>query len=196
MVNRLNGILIFHFFLRESGTHDSGSLPRAYLCPQRNDGTVPDQLKRGIFALSIDRASGIFFVVLGLFVMWERRVLPLGTAAQPGPGYFPLLLAILLVLFGVILFFGGSRSASLRSLKWPEVGTAAAILGCCLFATLGMEMIGYRITMIIILGFLLGVVERLKLWQVFAFALFLAFGSFWLFDTFLKVPLPRGGLGF
>ncbi len=146
--------------------------------------------------MSIDRASGIFFILLGLFVIWERRVLPLGTPAQPGPGYFPLLLALLLLIFGAILLIGGGRSAALRSLKWSEAGTAAAILGCCIFATLGMEVIGYRLTMIAILGFLFGIVERLKIWQTLTLTLFLSLGTFWLFDTFLRVPLPRGGLGF
>ncbi len=146
--------------------------------------------------MSIDRASGAFFILLGFFVIWEGRVLPLGTPAHPGPGYFPLLLAVLLLIFGAILVIGGSRSVPFRSLKWPEAQTAVAILGCCIFATLGMETIGYRLTMMAILVFLFGVIERLKIWQVLTLTLFLALGSFWLFDNFLRVPLPRGGLGF
>lgn len=146
--------------------------------------------------MTIDRASGIFFILLGLFVIWERRVLPLGTPGNPGPGYFPLLLAILLILLGGILLVRGGQAVALRSVKWPEVRTAMAILACCTFATLGMETIGYRVTMVLILGFLFGFLERLKIWQVLALTLSLAFGSFWLFDTFLKVPLPRGGFGF
>lgn len=146
--------------------------------------------------MTIDRASGIFFIFLGLFVIWERRVLPLGTPANPGPGYFPLLLAILLILLGGILVIYGGQAVALRSVKWPEARTAMAILACCVFATLGMETIGYRVTMVLILGFLLGVLERLKIWQVLALTLSLALGSFWLFDHFLKVPLPRGGFGF
>jgi hypothetical protein len=59
-----------------------------------------------------------------------------------------------------------------------------------------MERIGYRITMIIILGFLFGVMERIRLWQALTLALSLALGSFWLFDSLLRVPLPRGGWGF
>jgi putative tricarboxylic transport membrane protein len=146
--------------------------------------------------MTIDRASGIFFVFLGLFVIWERRVLPLGTPGNPGPGYFPLLLAILLILLGGILVIRGKEAVALRSVKWPEVRTAMAILGCCIFATLAMETIGYRVTMVLILGFLFGFLERLKIWQVLALTLSLALGSFWLFDTFLRVPLPRGGFGF
>jgi hypothetical protein len=59
-----------------------------------------------------------------------------------------------------------------------------------------MERVGYRITMIIILGFLLGAMERIRLWQALTLTLGLALGSFWLFDSLLRVPLPRGGWGF
>jgi putative tricarboxylic transport membrane protein len=146
--------------------------------------------------MTIDRISGTFFILLGLFVIWENRVLPLGTTGNPGPGYFPLLLAVLLIFMGGILVIRGGQSIALRSIKWPEARTAMAILGCCIFATLGMETIGYRVTMVLILSFLFGILERLKIWQVLALTLSLAIGSFWLFDTFLKVPLPRGGFGF
>ncbi len=57
--------------------------------------------------MTIDRLSGAFLVLVGLFVVWERRVLPLGTTSHPGPGYVPLLLAILLIVFGAILIVRG-----------------------------------------------------------------------------------------
>ena len=146
--------------------------------------------------MTIDRISGAFFILLGLFVIWERRVLPLGTPGNPGPGYFPLMLAILLIFMGGVMVIRGRQSVALRSIQWPEARTAMAILGCCIFATLGLDTIGYRVSMVLILGFLFGFLEHLKIWQVFALTLSLALGSFWLFDTFLKVPLPRGGFGF
>ncbi len=146
--------------------------------------------------MTIDRISGIFLVLVGVFVAWERRVLPLGTHSHPGPGYFPLLLALILMILGGILALRGGRGEVFRKLKWPEGGHALAILGCCIFATFGMEAIGYRITMMVILGFLLGAVERLKFWLACTLTAALALGSFWVFDTFLKVPLPRGGWGF
>lgn len=100
------------------------------------------------------------------------------------------------MILGGILVIRGGRGESFRTLQWPEGRHALAILGCCLFATFAMEDIGYRITMIIILGFLFGIVERLKLWQIFTLTAALALGTFWVFDSFLKVPLPRGGWGF
>jgi hypothetical protein len=146
--------------------------------------------------MTIDRLSGAFLVLVGLFVVWERRVLPLGTASRPGPGYVPLLLAVLLIIFGVILIARGKCAPAIRSVSWSEAPHAVAILGCCIFITLFMETIGYRLTMLLVLGFLFGVMERIKLWLVLILVGGFSFGTFWLFDTALRVPLPRGGWGF
>ena len=150
--------------------------------------------RAGIF--TIDRLSGGFLVLVGLFVVWERRVLPLGTTHHPGPGYVPLLLAILLILFGAILIARGKGARPLGSLSWSEAPHAVAILGCCIFITAFMETIGYRLSMLIALGFLFGVMERIKLWLTLFLTFGFSFGTFWLFDTLLRVPLPRSGWGF
>ena len=146
--------------------------------------------------MTIDRVSGAFLTLLGLFVVWERRVLPLGTASHPGPGYFPLLLAILLIVLGAILIVRGKEAKKIRSVSWPEAPHAVAILGCCLFISLFMETIGYRLTLLLTLGFLFGVMERIKVWLTLALTLGFSLGTFWLFDSLLRVPLPRGGWGF
>jgi hypothetical protein len=146
--------------------------------------------------MTIDRVSGSALVLLGLFVVWERRVLPLGTHTQPGPGYFPLLLSLLLILLGALLVFQGGAAPALGALAWPEAPHALAILACSAFTTFFLEQVGYRISMIIVLGFLLGVLERLRLWLVALLTLGLSLGTFWLFDSLLRVPLPRGAWGF
>lgn len=146
--------------------------------------------------MTIDRLSGAFLVLVGLFVVWERRVLPLGTAQNPGPGYAPLLLALLLILFGVLLIIQGKGAKPVHSLSWSEAPHAIAILGCCVFTALFMELIGYRLTMFLALGFLFGVMERIKAWLTLTLTLCLSLGSFWLFDSLLRVPLPRSGWGF
>jgi hypothetical protein len=38
--------------------------------------------------------------------------------------------------------------------------------------------------------------ERIKPWLALALTGGFAFGTFWLFDSLLRVPLPRGGWGF
>lgn len=56
-----------------------------------------------------DFASGLMFVAFGAFDLVVASTYPLGTAARMGPGYFPRILGILLILFGAIL--------ALRALK-------------------------------------------------------------------------------
>jgi putative tricarboxylic transport membrane protein len=164
--------------------------------PSLVDHSLPGGPSRWAGFFTIDRLSGAFLVLVGLFVVWERRVLPLGTASRPGPGYFPLLLAILLIIFGAILIARGKVAPIIRSVAWPEAPHAVAILGCCIFITAFMETIGYRLSMLIVLGFLFGIMERIKLWLTLPLTLGFALGSFWLFDSLLRVPLPRGGWGF
>ena len=49
--------------------------------------------------------------------------------------------------------------------------------------------------MAISLGFLIGVVERKGVILTLVFAVAVAAGSYFLFDTLLRVPLPRGPFG-
>jgi len=90
----------------------------------------------------------------------------------------------------------GSSSPLLHSLRWPEIGHAGKILLACSFAALALERIGYRLTVIILLVFLLGVIERQRPVIVTAVALGFSLGTFFLFADLLKVPLPRGPWGF
>ncbi|MGB9700196.1 MAG: tripartite tricarboxylate transporter TctB family protein [Thermodesulfobacteriota bacterium] len=146
--------------------------------------------------MSIDRVSGLALLGISIFVAVESRVLPFGTHSRPGPAYLPFILALFLGAMSLILIFYPKKdSLSIKQLRWTEGKHALAILACCFFGTFAIDQLGYRITMIIILGFLLAVLERMKIWWALLWTLGLALGSFWVFDSLLKVPLPRGGLG-
>lgn len=56
-----------------------------------------------------DFASGLMFIGFGIFDLVVASNYPLGTAARMGPGYFPRILGILLIVFGAVL--------TLRALK-------------------------------------------------------------------------------
>ena len=47
--------------------------------------------------------SGIFFIALGALALWFSRDYTMGSALQPGPGYFPTWLGAILVAFGAII---------------------------------------------------------------------------------------------
>ncbi len=142
--------------------------------------------------LTRDRIAGIALLLFSLAVMWEDRALPLGTFHKPGPGYMPMVLAIVLAAMGILVAAGGGDSPPIASLTWAEGKHALGILAGCAFTALALERLGYRLTMIILVGFLLWVIERKRPVVVVLAALGLSLGTFYLFSSLLKVPLPLG----
>lgn len=49
--------------------------------------------------------SGLMFVVTGIMFAVGARNYSMGISARPGPGYFPLLLGILMAILGAIVLF-------------------------------------------------------------------------------------------
>jgi hypothetical protein len=150
--------------------------------------------------LTTDRVAGGALFAIGVFVICEsllsRRRLPLGTLHTPGPAYVPVVLALLLVVFGLVVVLLGARAPRLASVGWREWRHAAGIFVACAFCAFALERLGYRLTMTFAVLALLAVVERRGLLFSVLFAVGLAFGTFFLFDTVLRTPLPRGAFGF
>jgi hypothetical protein len=145
--------------------------------------------------VTIDRIAGTVLSLFALGVIWESRQFPLGSFRVPGPAFMPVLLASLLLTFGVLIAATGARAERFRSLRWHELRHAAAILVICIFSALALERLGYRLTVFLLLCFLLKVVEKRGWLLTGIFALVLSFGSFFLFYTLLRVPLPLGPWG-
>ena len=61
-----------------------------------------------------DRVAGAAILLFSLYVMWEDRVLPLGTYHRPGPGYMPLILAIILAAAGLLTPVAGRLGVKLE----------------------------------------------------------------------------------
>jgi putative tricarboxylic transport membrane protein len=146
--------------------------------------------------ITTDRLSGSVLVLFALLVVWESRHLPLGTLRQPGPAYVPVVLALLLLLFGVLLVLTRQRPKPLTFLSWIEWRHAVAILAASCFAVFAIERLGYRLTMLLLLVFFLKFLENRGWILSCAYAVMLAFGSFFMFHTVLRVPLPLGPFGF
>ena len=145
--------------------------------------------------LTAQRAAGAVLVLAGALALWEARRFPVGTLARPGPGYLPIVLALVLVAFGVVMLARGGAGVRLAALGWGESRHALAILGACAFVGLALERLGWRLTVGLALLFLFRVLERRSTLFAVALTLGIALGSFWLFNTLLRVPLPRGPFG-
>lgn len=157
-----------------------------------NDSVSTEVSKRGLRG---DSLAGAVLVGIAALVMWENRAYPLGSMAAPGPGSVPLMLAVILGGLGLLIIARGGTSPLLNSIDWSESKRGIVLLIACGVATFALERIGYRLTMIGLLVFMLGVVERKTLLATALVSFGFAFGSYLIFATLLNVQLPRGPWG-
>jgi hypothetical protein len=150
---------------------------------------------RRLAGVASDRAAGVALAGFGLAAAAASLSHPLGTLGEPGPGFLPLALALLLVSLGAAVAIAGGRSPSLEALGFGEWRHAAAVLGACAFAAFALERAGYRATVLAVVAFLTAAVERKPVGPSLAVAAALAFGTYALFADLLRVPLPRGPYG-
>ena len=147
--------------------------------------------------MRIDRASGVALALLAAAVLEEtwRLRLPLGSLGNPGPAYMPAVLAGGLLVAGVLVAALSRSTATLGGAGWSEWRHSVAIVIVCAFVALALERLGYRLTMGLAGAALLGVVERKGIVRTLLVAAGLAAGTYYLFDTLLRVQLPRGPFG-
>ena len=147
-------------------------------------------------SLTIDQATGSFFAAFSLLVLWETRSIPFGFLAEPGPGALPTVLAFTLLACSIAVIAGGRGGKLAAAVEWTEWRHAVAILGACAFMALALERLGYRLTIFVALLVLVGVVEKKGGFAGAAYAGGFSLGTYYLFNTLLRVPLPQGPFGF
>jgi hypothetical protein len=147
--------------------------------------------------VTTDRVAGGALALLALVVVEEcwRGRLPFGTLASPGPAYVPVLLAGLLFVSGILIVAFGRGAMAVAAAGWSEWRHTLAIVATCAFVALALERLGYRISIVVACLFLVGIVERRRPVAAALVAVGLAAGTYYLFDTLLRVRLPRGPFG-
>lgn len=73
--------------------------------------------------------AGAIYIAFGVAGLWLGWANPMGTAGRMGGGYFPKMLSVLLIAFGLMaLARGCSPSASLRQIsglhEWRNSGSS------------------------------------------------------------------------
>ena len=120
---------------------------------------------------------------------------PAGTLAQPGAGFVPRLLAVLLVLAALGLLVHAGSPARLLDIDLADSPITALIVLLLAAATFALERAGYRATMFAFLLLFLVAVERRPAWLSAILSGGFALGSFYLINDVLRVPLPLGRWG-
>ena len=143
-----------------------------------------------------DYIAGGAFIALGLFVFAISGDLPFGSLSAPGAGMMPKLMAGLMMLFAAIVIAMGRDSAAIATIDWSDWTHAALLLVVTAIAVASYRMLGFLITMSLLVFALLVVVERRHVVPAAAYSIALTVFAYWLFGIALKAPLERGLLWF
>jgi len=84
--------------------------------------------------------SGMLFVGIGAFALIYGTKYTIGTAARMGPGYFPRILGILMVVIGLILTFRSLRSKGTPVPGWKWRPTLLVIGSVVLFGAVVKDL--------------------------------------------------------
>lgn len=94
--------------------------------------------------------SGLLFVGLGIFAITLGSNYHLGSAARMGPGYFPRILGILLVVLGAVIAANGLRVKGEPVPPWNWRATIVVLGSVVLFGYL-VEKIGLAIGTVLLI---------------------------------------------
>ncbi|MPZ60509.1 MAG: hypothetical protein GEU93_04270 [Propionibacteriales bacterium] len=147
-----------------------------------------------------DAVSGGILAVFGVFVLFQSLQLRFYIEGVPGPGFFPALLGIALMVTGVALvvtrlrtprgtaeeFRLPGRHEAMRSLGlWVAVMAAALLVGS----------LGFLLTMFLLVAVILFVIERRRGLSSVITAIAVPLLVWLLFAELLQVRLPAGPFG-
>jgi len=130
---------------------------------------APEQPSGGL-AITKDLASGGFFFAAGAVLWFLSRDLAMGTSSQPGSGYLPTVLGILLMILGAGIA-GRERIAGTKSetVKRPALRPFLAVLGIFVFTVL-IESAGFIISASILVALGLAGCGRFRIFELLALA--------------------------
>jgi hypothetical protein len=148
-----------------------------------------------------DQGSGLVLLVIAGFITWGSLSLPYGNIHNPGPGFFPLWLGMILGAMAVGLILKSTRQKEDAKLlqdilsekvRWEKV--FLVLIALILYGSL-MNYFGFLIVTFLLLAFLLYFIEPHPWKTVVGWTLIGAFGAYLIFEVWMKLRLPKGFLG-
>lgn len=146
-----------------------------------------------------DFFSGLMFLAVGIAFAWGATTYNVGDGARMGPGYFPLMLGIVMAVLGAVVTFkalvveteGGDKIGSWAWKPLVFIIGANLAFGVLLggLPSIGVPAMGLIIAIyaLTILSSLAG--ERFKLRDVLILATILSVGSYLAFIVLLKLQI-------
>ncbi|MBP1724012.1 MAG: tripartite tricarboxylate transporter TctB family protein [Deltaproteobacteria bacterium] len=146
-----------------------------------------------------DLISSLFFLLCGLLIAASSLQMPIGRLGEPGPGFLPLFIGILMGILSAALLIrslsvgtSGKKAFWLDRKQWPKV--LATILALIVYG-FALRPLGFSLVTLFLLVFLFKVIGEMN-WSVSIAGPLLTTSFFYLlFKVWLEVQLPVGPLG-
>jgi hypothetical protein len=141
-----------------------------------------------------DLVGGILMMALGAGFFLSARTLEFGTSLRMGPGYFPTILSVLLILLGTVLTLlalrGPSGEGAFGSIAWRGV---LLVVGATAFFGLTMRGLGLAPVVVVVVLLAASASRYARLRTALVLAVCLAAFCSVLFTVGLGLPLPLFG---
>jgi len=142
---------------------------------------------------SQDVALGIFFAAIGIVAGVIALAYPLGTPGRMGPGFFPLIISVLLTLTGIAVLARGRRAGSpaIEAITWRPVAIVPLMVVAfgLLIGRLGLPLVVF----LLVVGTAAASVRFEIGWKAAAGAAAFSAVCALLFVKLLGLPIPLAG---
>jgi Tripartite tricarboxylate transporter TctB family len=151
----------------------------------------------------LDYISGLVLLGFAVILFFAALRLPLTSEFGPGSGFFPVILSVLLALLSLMIIIQAwwknrhiKISEETPKIIGPEKKKYFVYLGSFFAFALLLGELGYFLSMVLFLGFILKYVEKQSWKTTCGIVILSGLVSYFIFVKFLAVPLPEGVLSF
>ena len=146
----------------------------------------------------------VFWIALGTTIAVWSSTFPFGNLEDPGPGYFPFSMGVIIAVIGIVLFVQSRKVGKANSPSQPSSPVSrgpavrrvvlylAAMVGCTVF----LETLGFALAMFLMILFMMRTIAPQRWRTAVFYSLICALGSLFVFKVLLKTQLPSGFLRF
>jgi hypothetical protein len=142
-----------------------------------------------------ERVSSIFFLAVSLAFLGAVLTMPFGQPREPGPGFMPLLLSLLMVSISggltVTAFLRPARPAGEPLEKGTVRRITLLVVGLALYCIL-LPVVGFLILTVIFEAIFLKVLGVPRWRTIWTVALAATAGASLVFEIWLQIPFPKG----
>jgi hypothetical protein len=133
--------------------------------------------------------SGVMFFLTGAGAILVARHYPFGSTLRMGPGYFPIVLSVILMVFGVYVMLRGLRKSEKIQGNWSIRALIVLPFSMALFGIL-MELAGFVPALVALVFVSAASGREFKFKEVLLLTLFLGVLSVAMFIWGLGLPYP------